>query len=1450
LGFIKAEYATFVILLLSFKIKDLRSFLICKIILTNLYKLFLLVYVFYLFLSKLEGFYKMKIPKFVFVVLVLLLVQLCAPYYCEAQVTASFTTSTSSGCAPLNVSFNNTSSGATSYAWNFGNGNTSTATSPGAIFSIPGTFTVTLTATTGGTSNVATATITVFSNPIASFTTSLMPSCPGQPVTFTDNSTQGNGALTTWSWDFGDGNAQANAPNSVSHTYGSAASFPVTMIVTDANGCSNSTIKPVTISPTPVASFTANPISACAPPLLVNFNSTSTITGAATYAWTFGDGNTSTAQNPTNTYNTSGGFNVSLTVTQGACTNTKTSNNFIGIQNIVADFSADNTAVCEGYSVTFTDLSFPITASQSWDFGDGSTSTTTNPTHVYATAGTYSVTLVEGSGSCQNTVTKASYITVSPSPSAAFSASQTQSCSVPFAPVFSNTSTPGCIYTWDFGDGSAQFTTGSTSSFSYSYSAPGTDSVTLLVTSGNGCVTTLKKLAYIVISDPAADFSADVIQGCVPLPVTFTDASTASSADPIVSYKWNFGNGTATTATPSTTNTYNALGTYTVSLVIQTAGGCKDSITKTNYIKTGTKPTANFSIVDPTVCYGTDAVFTDLSVGADSAYWEFDVNEGTFSTPAGASLPFNPVTNLFPDTGTFYVQQIAFNHGCADTLKINNIVQILPPKPIFSSQLSCTNLFTVSLTDASLAADSLIWDFGDGSPLVINDTIPTHTYASRGDKTITLTAYNFSTGCHSSAPQTLTIAQPIARFSTVPSKGCYPLVVTLNDSSQDADDFVWKFGDGSPAVNLPSPVLHVYTAPKQDTAMLIVTDVNGCKDSTTRIVTVYGPTPNFNSDVTTGCIPLLVTFNDTSISDSALVQWTWDFGDGTAPQTVNTASTSHIYTVTGFYSVTMTVSDINGCTKTVVRPNYIQPTYPSPAFVVDTFACRNEVVTFDASASNAAGPATYSWNYGDGTTGLGIISVHAYATSNTYTVTLTVTDINGCDSSIQHQILIEHPVTGYTDSVLLIGCGVTNMQFTDHSTGTSLTNWQWNFGDGASATQQNPVHTYTLPATYAVSLVVTNVAGCTDTITQSVAVPGPTGTFSFTPSAACPPLTATFTAVSATAISYTWDFGDGNVVTTATPVTTHTYPTDIVATPALLLGFILPDGSTCQLPAPAAGTITVVTVFPTVGMTSDVDSGCFPITVNFNDLSTLPGTIPGDSINSWVWNFGDGTTSTLQNPSHTYPQAGNYSVSLAVTSKGGCSNNSSLTPLTIKVNPYPIAAFSLNSNTFDLPFDVMNCTNQSAGAITYAWDFGDGTSSTATNPSYLYTTIGTFQVQLIANNQFGCKDTAVTSVITNADVIFPNAFTPSPDGSTGGEYVMFSTTNDIFFPYTAGVTDFKFSIFDRWGELVFESLDIKKGWDGYYKGKLCEQGVYVWKAYIKLNNGKEHNKSGDVTLLR
>jgi len=132
----------------------------------------------------------------------------------------------------------------------------------------------------------------------------------------------------------------------------------------------------------------------------------------------------------------------------------------------------------------------------------------------------------------------------------------------------------------------------------------------------------------------------------------------------------------------------------------------------------------------------------------------------------------------------------------------------------------------------------------------------------------------------------------------------------------------------------------------------------------------------------------------------------------------------------------------------------------------------------------------------------------------------------------------------------------------------------------------------------------------------------------------------------------------------------------------------------------------------------------------------------------------------------------------------------------------------------------------------------------------LYSVVGIFQIQLISTNQFGCSDTATKSVTTDADVIFPNAFSPSTSGPNGGTYSHNNTDNNVFFPYTAGVSEYKMQIFNRWGELIFESNDISIGWDGYYRGVICPQDVYVWKAYLKLNNGKTFNKTGDVTLLQ
>jgi len=269
---------------------------------------------------------------------------------------------------------------------------------------------------------------------------------------------------------------------------------------------------------------------------------------------------------------------------------------------------------------------------------------------------------------------------------------------------------------------------------------------------------------------------------------------------------------------------------------------------------------------------------------------------------------------------------------------------------------------------------------------------------------------------------------------------------------------------------------------------------------------------------------------------------------------------------------------------------------------------------------------------------------------------------------------------------------------------------------------------------------------------------------------------------------------------------------------------------------------------PTVLIDVDTFKGCVPLTIQFSDLSVTGN--PADPIDTWSWSFGDGATASTPNPSHTYTSTGTFSVVLNVTTGMGCTNSNAGAPLLVTVHPKPTAAFTVNSTHLDIPFDVLQCTNQSQGAVSYNWFFGDGANSTLVNPSHAYNSAGQFYVDLIATNAYGCKDTARVKVETNTTIVIPTAFTPNQNSPSGGYYNQGSLDNDIFFPYTSDVADYHFMIFNRWGELIFETHDFKQGWDGYYRGKTCQEGVYAWKIDLKWNNGKTFNKVGDVTLLR
>ncbi|MDQ3047892.1 MAG: PKD domain-containing protein, partial [Bacteroidota bacterium] len=189
-------------------------------------------------------------------------------------------------------------------------------------------------------------------------------------------------------------------------------------------------------------------------------------------------------------------------------------------------------------------------------------------------------------------------------------------------------------------------------------------------------------------------------------------------------------------------------------------------------------------------------------------------------------------------------------------------------------------------------------------------------------------------------------------------------------------------------------------------------------------------------------------------------------------------------------------------------------------------------------------------------------------------------------------------------------------------------------------------------------------------------------------------------------LTYVWNNGLG------------TGPGGFLVTPSFPITYVVTVTNSCGASVMDSVSITFNPP-PVIAMTSDTNAICAPATIQFFDGSTTGN--PLDPITNWSWTFGDGGTSTLQDPTHTFVSPGTYFVILTVSTFGGCTSNNASVPFVINAYQYPIAAFSVNSTNLDLPYDLLICDNQSTGATTYQWNFGDGGTSTATDPQYQYT---------------------------------------------------------------------------------------------------------------------------------
>ena len=266
---------------------------------------------------------------------------------------------------------------------------------------------------------------------------------------------------------------------------------------------------------------------------------------------------------------------------------------------------------------------------------------------------------------------------------------------------------------------------------------------------------------------------------------------------------------------------------------------------------------------------------------------------------------------------------------------------------------------------------------------------------------------------------------------------------------------------------------------------------------------------------------------------------------------------------------------------------------------------------------------------------------------------------------------------------------------------------------------------------------------------------------------------------------------------------------------------------------------------------SDSASGCSPLEVSFTNESLY-----GDE---FEWDFGDNRgSSTAENPVYTYLRPGDYHVTLKVRGVEPKRKEAILTKTNyIHVFKSPTASFFSNKDKVFIPNDPIVMFNTSLDADTYRWDFGDGNSSTEFSPSHLYQDEGEFQITLIADALNGCADTFLLGNLVLAElegsIKVPNAFTPNQNGSNGGgvnPLTGLDGLNDVFYAKVAGTTKYELNIFNKWGELLFISTDVRIGWDGYYKGKLCQQDAYVWKVKAEFADGRTVVRTGDLLLLR
>ena len=1287
------------------------------------------------------------------------------------------------------------------FKWDFGDGGTSSIKdSASHNYTQSGTFTVTLTVDSNAPIS---KTVQIFAEPTSNITSTAATLCSG-PITvnFLSNASPD---VTTYLWDFADG-SKSSLPNPT-HFYNSG-NYKVSLVVTNNGGCKTSKEYNLNITQDITGIISNSSTNICNQAGKVDFDDLSTSTGfpVNSWIWDFGDAGNASTKSPSHVYAVSDTYIVKLIVkNQDGCVDTVSKELIVTISNVSNKIkSATKTSVCENDTLSFSAENNLY--SMSWDFGGGNFGNSQNVSTSYTTAGSYKVVLTStNTFGCSFRDTFPTPITVLSAPIPQYAWLKDTTCTSPIPVSFTDTSQNSVNWTWDFGDGQTS-TSQNPKNF---YDTIGTYLVTHTVTYANSCVTTRSDSVKITFTDIVANFSISPATSCIGDSVQFNDITGSG----VVGWKWDFGDpgsGVNNTSTlKDAKHAFSKKGSYTITLTITDDKGCSDPERKFNAVIVGQKVNPDFT-ADPKIgCIPHKVQFNNLTTSnPDSTIYFWSFGDGATSDEYSPEHTYDAV-------GDFDVLLVVMYRGCPDSIFYDTLIHVEPPDAIFlpkplSDTISCTLPHTVQFENLSIGVDSAFWDFGDGTTYIGKDEDPPpHIYLTEGSYSTKLIVWNFTNGCSDTLElgDIIRIASPVAIFNYDTNQVyCAPVTINFENLSTPTWGLsIWNFGD-STEVDSSFTSTHSFTFNEPGAYVVKLKNwlPNNCQDSMIKTIIIGGTTANYFADTLQGCAPLTVQFTDSSYIAQNIVKWFWDFGDDVTDTVQNPV---HTYNSDGFYTISLTVTDIGGCVSQKIRYNYVTVGTPGGNFSSDkTMVCAGAGVGGQVSFTSfpTSTVIAYNWDFGDGQTSTVKNPFHIFDKAGLYTVKLVINYASGCPTIILKNdfITVVKPVADFVSNDTLLFCAPQSVMIKDLSIDTisTIVRREWNFGNGVTSSLNidSANTTYLVNGFFDVKLVVTNTMNCTDTIIKDeyIKIFGPVAKFSVSDTSGCVPFTVVFTDSSERADIYRWDFGDGGSSSLKNPVYTYTNPG---INPTVLEVEALVQGQSCL--ATFGPVKFYANPVPVAGFGTSQLTNCNLLNAPFTDSSS-------QFVTKWHYDFGDGDTSNLQNPTHGF-LPGKYTVKQNVETEFGCKDSLTRTDYII-VYPAPVAKFFpdkyTSCDTITVFFEDISTTD-SLPIVTWLWNFGDGTTDTVRNPKHFYGVVGKFDVSLSVINNRGCFST-----YTSGKAVIIADATPAEFAGLNYASVISPSSVKLFWKFSTSTDLDNYHIFveEPYGSNNFSLLDSTK----------------------------------------